>query len=135
MARAPQCLSRRIKNQHHGLGRAPVEKSQRYSGVKWVDEAALTLDDDKLRILVLQDLLLDRSRDEVADHPVDRNPAAVDHDSCLPRGHKLRAVASAVESTAKLDRGDHLAHAAIVADGMDPVAPEILRHVLADGDI
>ena len=97
-----------------------------------MDEAALAFDEQDVVVLVLQDQFLGGAADEVGDDAVDRQAVPFDHDAGLAGGDELGVVAAFLQAVGDLDRDDHLADRAIVADGVD--AEAIGPQALAAGD-
>ena len=87
-----------------------------------MDEAALAFDNEDFVVLVLQNHFLGGAADEIGDDAVDGEAVAFDHDAGLAGGDELGVVAAFFQAVGHFDRDDHLADAAIVADGVNPQA-------------
>ena len=82
-------------------------------------QASLSFDQHDFRDADSQNQLFSRAADEVRHDAIERQPVPFDHDSGLPRGDEFRVVAAFFQAIGDLDRDDHLADRAIVADGVN----------------
>jgi len=110
-----------------------VEEAERDGGVTGMDEAALSLDEHDVVVLVLQDQSLGCSADEVGDDGVDGATVAGDHDAGLAGGDEGGIVSGVAESVCQLHTDEHLADVAVVADRVDSEAVRV--DVFSMGDI
>ena len=106
-----------------------VQESQRNAGKGRVEQRALSLDQIPTIVLARRSQPLDRTRDEIGDHRVDRNAIARDQDAGLPGCTEVGGHAARVERTGQCQRAVHLADRAIRADGQQ--APPGARIAIA----
>ena len=92
-----------------------------------MDKRALALDKDKILVPVLEHQLLGRAGYEIADHRIDRDTAAADHDAGLAGREKFRRMPSLSQGRHQLQGRQHLSDTAVVPDRMHPEAGCVAR--------
>lgn len=118
--------------ENEGLGGAAVKEAERDARIRWMDETALAFDDEDFMVLVGENHFLGGTADEIGDDAVDGEAVPFDHDAGLARGDELGVVAAFFQAVGDFDRDNHLADAAIVADGVN--AEAIGTEAFAAGD-
>ena len=104
-----------------------MQQPHRHTGVTRVGQAPLPLDHNRIVSLGRQHQSLGRARDEVGHHRVHRAAVSLNQHPGLPRGHELGFATAPDHAARQLHADHHLAHATVVAHGVQPQAVRVER--------